>query len=390
MASMHPARPLPAPEVRGADGPAPCVPTAPDAFDARAWGRALLRHLLFVALLSLAIAVLLGTLERGAGRFGPNLVYALAIGLACLAFVDGGRLAAAVVLQRRRRGGPALPRERITTWAVLAPTIVLAALFGPALGLAIGDALTGGRSPRLWDLGSPSSRLTLTLSVLGTLLGTFVGVMAERLARARADAEAARRLASETQLRLLQSQLEPHMLFNTLANLRVLIGLDPPAAQAMLDRLIAFLRTTLAASQVREHTLEREFAWLSDYLALMAVRMGPRLSVQLDLPPALAGRPVPPLVLQPLVENAIRHGLEPQAAQGRLEVRARLDRGTLVLTVRDTGRGLPAGADSSGGFGLTQVRARLAALYGDRAGLALAPGADAEGGTLATVTLPAA
>jgi LytS/YehU family sensor histidine kinase len=112
--------------------------------------------------------------------------------------------------------------------------------------------------------------------------------------------------------------------------------------------------------------------------------------VQLDLPPALAGRPVPPLVLQPLVENAIRHGLEPQAAQGRLEVRARLDRGTLVLTVRDTGRGLPAGADSSGGFGLTQVRARLAALYGDRAGLALAPGADAEGGTLATVTLPAA
>jgi hypothetical protein len=94
----------------------------------------------------------------------------------------------------------------------------------------------------------------------------------ERLASARAAAEAAQRQAAEHQLRLLQSQLEPHMLFNTLANLRVLIALDPPRAQAMLDRLIAFLRSTLQASRAGTHTLADEFARLDDYLGLMAVR----------------------------------------------------------------------------------------------------------------------
>src|SRR5690606_22156517 len=136
-------------------------------------------------------------------------------------------------------------------------------------------------------------------------------------AKARLEQEEAQRQASEARLRLLESQLEPHMLFNTLANLRALIGSDPPRAVEMLDRLNAFLRATLAASRsaagAQRHTLRDEFARLDDYLALMAVRMGPRLRVVLSLPEPLADCPVPALLLQPLVENAIRHGLEPSA-----------------------------------------------------------------------------
>ena len=189
-------------------------------------------------------------------------------------------------------------------------------------------------------------------------------------------------------MKLLESQLEPHMLFNTLANLRVLIALDPPRAQAMLDQLIAFLRATLSASRVGRHALGAEFSRLADYLALMQVRMGARLQTRLDLPDALATAPVPPLLLQPLVENAIRHGLEPAVAGGRIEIGALRDGGMLVLRVRDTGVGLAAPAGEGTRFGLQQVRERLATLYGERASLTLEAAGDAEGGTLATVRLP--
>ncbi|MCM2355983.1 MAG: histidine kinase, partial [Arenimonas sp.] len=193
--------------------------------------------------------------------------------------------------------------------------------------------------------------------------------------------------AAENQLKLLESQLEPHMLFNTLANLRVLIALDPPRAQAMLDRLIAFLRATLNASRVGTHTLAAEFERLDDYLALMAVRMGPRLQVAFDLPQDLRALPVPPLLLQPLVENSIQHGLEPQVEGGRIEVGARREGSRLVLTVRDSGVGLSAAPPSHGThFGTQQVRDRLAALYGDGAAFTLAPAP--EGGTLARITIP--
>jgi sensor histidine kinase YesM len=195
----------------------------------------------------------------------------------------------------------------------------------------------------------------------------------------------------------LQSQLEPHMLFNTLANLRVLIGLDPSRAQAMLDHLIAFLRATLMASRQSAHPLQAEFAHLQDYLALMSVRMGHRLQVSFDLPPDLATLPVPPLLLQPLVENAIKHGLEPKLAGGRISVHASRAGEQLHLRVRDTGVGLlpqPSGNVNNNGtgtgtsFGLEHVRTRLATLYGSAAGLQLQAADDADGGTLARIHLP--
>jgi sensor histidine kinase YesM len=188
------------------------------------------------------------------------------------------------------------------------------------------------------------------------------------------------------------------MLFNTLANLRVLIGTDPARAQAMLDQLIAFLRATLAGSRAAQHPLRAEFARLADYLALMQVRMGARLGTRFELPEALAELPVPPLLLQPLVENCIKHALEPAVAGGRIDISAAREAGALVLRVRDTGAGLSGAATADTGlsgaatagtaFGLAQVRERLAALYGTRASLTLTDALDAEGGALATIRLP--
>jgi LytS/YehU family sensor histidine kinase len=155
--------------------------------------------------------------------------------------------------------------------------------------------------------------------VLGTALGDAYSGTATGLLRGH---DAVPSLLTEARLKLLEAQLEPHMMFNTLANLRVLIATDPPRAQAMLDHLIAYLRATLGGARAALHPLADEFARLADYLEIMAVRMGPRLAFALDLPEALRGVPVPPLLLQPLVENAIRHGLEPQVAGGHIGVRA--------------------------------------------------------------------
>ena len=318
-------------------------------------------------------------------------VYAFAIGFGCLLVVDVGRLllAAAHDGWRRLRGLAPNDGGFNSGWRGLFLLLPLTVVAGPQLGSMAADWLLGGRTPSLMDWSNASSRLTLTLALVGTGVSVFVLSTMERLASARAQAEAAQRAAAENQLKLLQSQLEPHMLFNTLANLRVLIGLDPPRAQAMLDRLIAFLRATLNASRRDTQALADEFQHLDDYLALMAVRMGTRLAVSFILPSELAALPVPPLLLQPLVENAIKHGLEPKVDGGRIEVAARRDGERLLLSVRDTGVGLGMAASGGGtAFGLEQVRQRLTTLFGERASLQLQAASDAAGGTLATLQLP--
>jgi signal transduction histidine kinase len=343
----------------------------------------------FMVILCLSIAVLLNTFDRQ--DLGSKLVYSFSIGLCCWLAHDATRLALAWTSDRLRaaRGLAQGAAGHGSGWRAIAPAIVVCVLAGPTLGSAIADRITGHHSAALFDFGAGTSQVTLVLTLLGSAVSVYVLSTMERLSSARAQAEAAQRLAAETQLRLLQSQLEPHMLFNTLANLRVLIGLEPARAQAMLDRLIAFLRATLNASRMAEHPLATEFERLADYLALMGVRMGPRLQVALDLPEALRAVPVPPLLLQPLVENGIQHGLEPNVEGGRIVVQARQDGRMLQLTVRDTGVGLQSGAAAAGGgFGLAQVRERLATLYGEGATVVLEAAPDALGGTLATLRLP--
>jgi len=351
----------------------------------------------------LVVALLYFLIERDRGSFGVTWLYAAAIGTCCWLLIDGGRLALSAVLRRRARS---------LSLAGLLGCIAVGTPVGFALGHGLVDVLLGHGPQALFHDGP-----ALAVSLLAALAASFYFRVHERLRDARMAAESARRIAAEHELKLLESQLEPHMLFNTLANLRVLIALDPVRAQHMLDRLVAFLRAMLGASRAgAQHPLADEFARIDDYLELMRVRMGERLQTRFVLPAELRAAPVPPFLLQPLVENAIRHGLEPQVAGGRIEVVAAREGEQLVLRVRDTGVGIagPAAEDSAGGasdgggaacaaaggdtkdqhaghaahFGLTQVRERLASLHGAAASLRLAPVADAEGGTLATVRLP--
>lgn len=345
--------------------------------------RDFLKHGLLVVAVDTVIAGCLTLARGGSTSFLAQFVHAQAIGLLTWMLIDFGRFAV-----QRPQGD-----EERTGWPAGWRGIAL-----PVFGVVAGN-LGGGL---LADFLLGRDRWTLLLLspaelaghlVLYIVLGGSVSYFFWATGRGRYLANlvaAKRREAAEAQLMLLQSQLEPHMLFNTLANLRVLIGTDPARAQALLDHLIAFLRSTLAASRAQEHTLADEFERTADYLALMKIRMGERLSTELQLPPELAPVAVPTLLLQPLVENAIKHGLEPHVAGGRLSVVARREDDQLVVAVRDTGAGLAPSEGAPGGsrFGLAHVRQRLATRYGGAASLSIHAAEPGDAGTLATVRIP--
>ena len=343
-------------------------------------------------------------------RFDIAAAYTFGISLLTWALIDIGRLVLRGPLDAQAPGY--WPKNRAKAAALVLPGIA----FGYLGGTSLGDWVAG-RSTFDLLVDNPAR----FYGILGASMLVSAAAIGHFIQRGKSDAMA--RQAQQARLDLLVSQLEPHMLFNTLANLRVLIAHDPPYAQAMLDRLVGYLRTTLTASRTVVHPLAAEFSRSADYLALMGMRMGPRLQVRLDLPEALRDWPVPTLLLQPLVENAIAHGLEPAVRGGRIEISAREARAAqarvLELTVRDTGIGLgdgapggpvsgagtaaaPRGAAGAAsttgaddapsigtGYGLAHVRERLHTLYGERASLRLAAAGDSEGGTVATLILPA-
>jgi len=328
-----------------------------------------LRRALQVAVFNTVIAASITVFMQGG--FWVNLVYSQCIGLIIWALVEAGQYWLITDLQRQWRR---------LFW--LAP---LCAALGYGLGTALAQQFYPTHSLATWARYGHQSAGFLVISLLAGAASSYFFMSREQLAQTRADvartqaqAEAAQRLAAQAQLALLQSQLEPHMLFNTLANLRALMALDPQRAQEMLDHLVAYLRATLNASRQTWHPLQTEFERLRDYLELIKVRMGPRLHYALDLPEALAGINVPPLLLQPLVENAIKHGLEPQRDGGQVWVSAQRNGAELTLEVRDNGAGLGADRDADAptheGFGLAQVRERLKTVYGPEATIELVAG----------------
>ena len=322
--------------------------------------------------------------------FRETWVQSVCIAMSCWFLIDFGRIPLARWVHRNDPVGSPEAESDWPGW----PLMLVAIAIGSLLGFTLGNAVASFLLQRPVGLGyfRGGTWREVTALLLGSLIPgtaiTYWFYSRETIAAKEAAVQVAQRQAAEHQLKLLESQLEPHMLFNTLANLRVLIGLDPVRAQAMLDQLIAFMRATLNGSRTSQHPLRAEFARLQDYLALMRVRMGDRLRPVFDLPDALADIPVPPLLLQPLVENGIKHGLEPAVEGGRIDVRAAREGDVLVLTVRDTGIGLSGPAGDGTRFGLVQVRERLTTLYGTQASLTLASALDPEGGTLATIRLP--
>jgi two-component system, LytTR family, sensor kinase len=197
---------------------------------------------------------------------------------------------------------------------------------------------------------------------------------------------------TRAELEALKMQLQPHFLFNTLHSISALLHRDPEAADRMIARLGDFLRLTLENSGAQEVSLRKELEFLTCYLEIERVRFQDRLTTSVEVDPSTLDSRVPNLILQPIVENALRHGIAQTRGPGRVEISARRENGTLLIRVRDNGPGLKAitrpDDGLKGGLGLSNTRARLEQLYGaaHRLELENAPG----GGLLVTLEIPAA
>jgi hypothetical protein len=319
-----------------------------------------LRHGLQVMAFCLAIATLQYAFapER---PYGPSVAYSLAIGMITWAVIDLGRH---LVPSSAETGWPRGWQGAALVGLGIATGWFLGTRLADGVCLALGLYVGGPRPNPAAEL-----RSSILITAMAGIVGSYYFYSVGRSSYLERKMGEAQRHANEARLKLLETQLEPHMLFNTLANLRVLISVDPARAQQMLDHMIAYLRATLDASRAATHPLQSEFERLRDYLELMSIRMGKRLVYDLDLPADAGSVPVPTLLLQPLVENSIQHGLEPKVEGGRIDVMARVEGGRLLLEVRDTGVGQTPSTQARKGFGLAQVRERLAALYGERAQL---------------------
>lgn len=248
-----------------------------------------------------------------------------------------------------------------------------------------------GLQPAYWPSFQEAFFRTVdtAVPVYWALLGLQHAADFHRRVRAR-EVTAARLETQLAEARLagLQRQLHPHFLFNTLHAISALVHRDPDRADAMIERLSDMLRVTLSAVGVQEVPLRQELDFLQAYLDIEQIHFGDRLRVDLDVAADAFDALVPNLLLQPLAENALRHGLAPLPAGGTLRIAARRDGEALLVTVSDDGRGWPAAGSAAAGhgIGLANTRARLAALH--RGAATCLAGTEPTGGTTVTVRLP--
>jgi signal transduction histidine kinase len=243
------------------------------------------------------------------------------------------------------------------------------------LGVAIGNALLNGRHP-LYYFGSAAVLAPLvpfTLLMAGVMFVVFMAgdrrIARETLAARQSEQmAAAAQLLAEARLRALQAQIEPHFLYNTLANVLSLIDTKPAQASHMLERFIDYLRASLTASRAEHATLGAELDLAAAYLDVLAVRMGERLRYRIEVDAAARALRIAPMLLQPIVENAVMHGLDPKVDGGEIVIRARAHDDALCIEVADSGAGLSAKPPRpGGGVGLANLRSRLRSLYGSSA-----------------------
>ena len=191
---------------------------------------------------------------------------------------------------------------------------------------------------------------------------------------------------TEARLQALLHQLKPHFLFNTLNGIASLMHTDVDAADRMLVRLSELLRITMSHTGAPQTTLREEVAFLERYLDIERIRFRNRLEVNISIDEEAIDALVPSLILQPIIENAVRHGIETQSRIGRVELRGVRDAGQLILTVSDNGSGMPEGEPKREGIGLANTRARLRELYDDMQKFELVN--RAEGGLCVRMTIP--
>ena len=278
--------------------------------------------------------------------------------------------------------------------------------------------LTGGGNAGYLSFGSPGEKLNVTIKPMsdttsmatvrsqpGTVLvlldfgknkeniasvSRFINRELQRrfdeIAAQAARAETARALTL-AKLNALQAQIEPHFLYNTLANAQSLTRSDPARADLMLGHLIEFLRASLPTNDAVTSTLGQEIDRVVAYLEIMKIRMGARLSYDVFIDDKLNAHPFAPLMLQTLVENAIKHGIEPKTGAGKIIIRANINADKLSVSVVDNGAGLST-ATAGSGIGLKNIRERLQLTYGDAATFLLAANCHPDTGMTATITIP--
>jgi two-component sensor histidine kinase len=234
---------------------------------------------------------------------------------------------------------------------------------------------------------NPASKLHFAFLTYWAIVGVSHGIQYYQRYRERElkASQLEARLA-EARLEALRMQLQPHFLFNTLHAISTLMHRDVEAAERMLARLSDLLRLTLESSGEPEVPLQRELEFLEPYLEIERTRFADRLTVNLTVEPGALAAPVPSLLLQPLVENAVRHGIAPRAKPGRVDIRARREKNRLQLEIEDDGCGLRQNWRE--GLGLKNTRARLEQLYGTEHKLELLPARSYETGALVRLTLP--
>jgi hypothetical protein len=285
------------------------------------------------------------------------------------------------------------PRKPSLRYATLALAVALSSFVGIFAGLAFEIATHCSGSYADCFEEHPAMTLFRNWVRYGSLCALFSVVFVylrsadESVSRAQeADRERQQfvQRMMEARLRMLQAQIEPHFLFNTLANVRRLYQTDPAAGESMLENLMRYFEVALPQMRAASSTLGREAALTEAYLEIQRIRMGRRLAFEIAIPESLRDAPVPPMMLVTLAENAIKHGLAPLPEGGRVHVSAAASGDELEMRVADTGRGFMH--SSGGGTGLANIRARLAGLHGAAARLTLA--LNSPRGVVATIAVP--
>ncbi|MFN3581660.1 MAG: sensor histidine kinase [Pseudomonas sp.] len=325
------------------------------------WGGAVLFNTL--------IALFLSAVDYG-GSLWVNWLFSQCIGLTINACVE-----------------LALRLISVRPWRAVA--LVIAVVSGSLLGTGLAMLVTG-----VYRFEELVAQAFWQAVAIGLVFGTGITLFAyyrERTLRSEQalDAERLKLLSAEkarveTELRMLQAQVEPHFLFNTLAILRGLISRDPVAGKQLLDHLIDYLRASLSHSRCEQATLGDELDLLEHYLTIMQFRMGERLAFKIKIADELRSQPLAPMLLQPLVENAIRHGLEPKTGPGRVWIEVWDSGDGIQVEVIDNGIGF--NTHSAAGTGLANIRARLETLYDGQARLTVED--NDQSGVTATLRLP--
>ena len=255
-------------------------------------------------------------------------------------------------------------------------------------------SVTSIRRVQTTTMGDSFPDIAFLLIVASAILkvsykGTIQAEVKAAEATETAESEQLKRQVVEARMAAMQAQVEPHFLFNTLASIDHLIETDPPRASQMQKNLIALLRASMPSmreSTPLAHNLGREMAVIRPYLEILKVRMEDRLQTSINVPDGLLSAEFPSMMIQSLVENAIKHGLEPKAEGGQLSVSAEIVHGKLAVTIADTGLGFGKAETAGTGIGLANIRERLKLLYGDRASMVVAD--NAPSGTVVTLTVP--